>query len=272
MLKKKGSNKKHQKLPDEVLSIINRKLRHLRREQEKRLVGIMQAASTKLHRKMFEDIKSGSLGRALITVPVSVYSDIIEKVITMTKEWPEIVWEAIESILEKGQIASVQSQELNAIVDEHAWPISKHPFTLDYIESKRFKKSVHRDVRRLGIDDQDLLISFDSRLSHEAAKGEGSLINIAWHERERIGIAIDEYVVAQHRTPLAVDQRYTPSNARREARKLDTQAMYKTWRKAYRNLKKKNPHITDVWCSQKIAKMDIARGRNAETIRKNMKK
>lgn len=34
------------------------------------------------------------------------------------------------------------------------------------------------------------------------------------------------------------DPRYTPSNARREARKLDTQAMYEDWRRAYRDLKK----------------------------------
>ncbi len=68
------------------------------------------------------------------------------------------------------------------------------------------------------------------------------------------------------------DPRYTPSNARREARKLDTQAMYKGWRKAYRDLKKRRPSISDVWYSQQIAKQDTAVGRNAETIRKHMKR
>ena len=68
------------------------------------------------------------------------------------------------------------------------------------------------------------------------------------------------------------DNRYTPRNARREARKLDTQAMYDSWRKAYRALKKKRQNMSDVWYSQQIAKMDIANGRNAETIRKQMKK
>ena len=32
------------------------------------------------------------------------------------------------------------------------------------------------------------------------------------------------------------------------------------------------PHPRDVWYSQQIAKMDIANGRSAETIRKHMKK
>jgi len=67
------------------------------------------------------------------------------------------------------------------------------------------------------------------------------------------------------------DNRYTPSNARIEARKLDTQAMYKEWRTAYRSLRKRRPEMSDAWCSQEIAKMDIAQGRDSETIRKRMK-
>jgi len=68
------------------------------------------------------------------------------------------------------------------------------------------------------------------------------------------------------------DNRYTPSNAKREARKLDTQAVYESWRKAYRGLKKTRRGMSDVWYSQQIAKTDIANGRDAETIRKHMKK
>jgi hypothetical protein len=68
------------------------------------------------------------------------------------------------------------------------------------------------------------------------------------------------------------DPRYTPSNARREARKLDTQAMYEDWRRAYRDLKKQRRNMSDVWYSRQIAKIDIANGRSADTIRKHMKK
>jgi len=67
------------------------------------------------------------------------------------------------------------------------------------------------------------------------------------------------------------DNRYTPSNAKREARKLDTQAMYAGWQKAYRDLKKSRKGMSETWYSQQIAKMDIANGRNASTIKKNMK-
>jgi hypothetical protein len=68
------------------------------------------------------------------------------------------------------------------------------------------------------------------------------------------------------------DSRYTPSNARREARKLDTQAMYEGWRKAYRDLKKQRWNMSNVWYSRQIAKQEIAASRDAETIRKHMKK
>ncbi|MEA3278439.1 MAG: hypothetical protein U9Q81_24715, partial [Pseudomonadota bacterium] len=67
------------------------------------------------------------------------------------------------------------------------------------------------------------------------------------------------------------DARYTPSTARREVRKLETEAMYEDWRKAYRKLKKANPKKSDAWCSSRIARMDIARHRDPETIRRKMK-
>ncbi len=67
------------------------------------------------------------------------------------------------------------------------------------------------------------------------------------------------------------DDRYTPNNARREARKLDTAAMHESWQKEYRALKKRCRGMSDVWYSQQIAKLEIAKGRRADTIRKNMK-
>jgi hypothetical protein len=70
-----------------------------------------------------------------------------------------------------------------------------------------------------------------------------------------------------------VDSRYTPSNARREVRKLDTQAVYASWQKAYRDLYKKHKlkNKSETWYSKEIAKMEIAKGRHASTIKKHMK-
>lgn len=66
--------------------------------------------------------------------------------------------------------------------------------------------------------------------------------------------------------------RYRSSTARRDARKLGTQAMHERWQKAYRALKRKHRDKSDVWCSLQIAKTDNPEGRSAETIRKHMKR
>lgn len=68
------------------------------------------------------------------------------------------------------------------------------------------------------------------------------------------------------------DSRYTPSNARRDTRKMETQALHDSWRKVYRGLKKRRPGLSDVACAKAIAKMEVAKGRNEETIRKHMKR
>ena len=72
-------------------------------------------------------------------------------------------------------------------------------------------------------------------------------------------------------TSTTSDARYTPSNAKREARKLDTKTRNEGWRKEYRKRKKEHPHKSDSWCAIQISKMEIAGGRSVETIRKNMK-
>ncbi len=66
------------------------------------------------------------------------------------------------------------------------------------------------------------------------------------------------------------DPRRTPSTAKREARKIDTQAMYASWHKEYKALKKRRPNMSDVWYSEQIAKSAVGLGRDASTIKKHM--
>jgi hypothetical protein len=58
----------------------------------------------------------------------------------------------------------------------------------------------------------------------------------------------------------------------REARRKSTQAKYARWHKEYLELKKVHPDKSDVWFSQKIAKMGIAKESCPETIRRHMKR
>jgi len=65
---------------------------------------------------------------------------------------------------------------------------------------------------------------------------------------------------------------HKPVNARREVSKLNTQARHKSWQKAYRDLKKENPGMSDNWCAIQITRNQIGKKFSSETIRKNMKK
>ncbi len=69
------------------------------------------------------------------------------------------------------------------------------------------------------------------------------------------------------------DPRHTPSTVKREARKLNTQAMYSGWQKEYQVLKRKHTGKSDEWYSDHIAKDKKLNplGRDASTIKKHMK-
>ena len=73
-------------------------------------------------------------------------------------------------------------------------------------------------------------------------------------------------------SPESSSKAYTPDVSKQEARKLATLAMYQDWRDAYLALKVQHPGKPDTWYSMKIAKLQIAQGRDPDTIRKNMKK
>lgn len=68
------------------------------------------------------------------------------------------------------------------------------------------------------------------------------------------------------------DERYTPSDDKREARKLQTQVKHEIVQNKYRELKRLRPEQTDKLIAQQIFKLKIVQGLTVETIRKNMKK
>lgn len=117
---------------------------------------------------------------------------------------------------------------------------------------------------------QMLCLKADKELILVAGSGSARIAElVAYHDGR---FFLDDVLI--HRlidSTTTADPRYTPSNVRRESRKLDTQAMYDSWQKAYRDWQRKRPGMGGVWYSNQIAKMDIAHGRSAETIRKNMK-
>ncbi|MEX0962939.1 MAG: hypothetical protein WDZ52_02705 [Pseudohongiellaceae bacterium] len=70
--------------------------------------------------------------------------------------------------------------------------------------------------------------------------------------------------------PEASGKAYTPSTDGRESRKQQTQAMYQDWHDAYVKLIKQHPNRPKTWYAHKISRLEIAKGKSSETIRKRL--
>ena len=85
-------------------------------------------------------------------------------------------------------------------------------------------------------------------------------------------VALDE-VRIQHLLTIKAERQikqYSSNTARREARKSKTQAMYQDWRDAHALLLQEHPGKNKSWYARKISRMDVAHGREYETIRKRL--
>ena len=117
---------------------------------------------------------------------------------------------------------------------------------------------------------QMLALRIDGELALVAGNGAMPLVDLVVFQD---GVySVDATMVRQMAdSATPADPRHTPSTAKREARKLDTQAMYTSWQKAYRALRKRKPNMSDVWYADQLAKTDNPQSRNASTIKKHMK-
>jgi hypothetical protein len=103
-----------------------------------------------------------------------------------------------------------------------------------------------------------------------AGSSSTELIDLVSFNMSRYEIDVTS-VIQMIDTATTADPLYTPSTAKRESRKIETQAMYASWQKEFRSLRKKHTNKSDVWFSQQITKLPIAKGRSSDTIKKHMK-
>lgn len=195
--KKSGDGKRSPTLPREVLRLITRKLRHGQREQEKLLISANQTTYSKMHDEVVANIRARALGAAFISVPLAAYHDVVANAMVLTKEWPGIVWAIIASTLEKTKVLVGDGSVLHKIVDEFSWAAGQRPFTLSNIDPERFKGMVQRMAGGLGIIQPGILAEFDRQLRHAAGAAQCGITNAANYAREDVGIAIEDYLLAQ---------------------------------------------------------------------------
>lgn len=67
------------------------------------------------------------------------------------------------------------------------------------------------------------------------------------------------------------DESCLSQKSRREQRKRETQAMYQDWQAEYQRLRESHPGKSKKWCANQIARLEMARGRDSETIRRRLR-
>jgi hypothetical protein len=103
-------------------------------------------------------------------------------------------------------------------------------------------------------------------LSLTPAQEQDILARIAEHILSNAQLRIDSDSLNTLLKPVSHDTAAQPT-----VRKTATQLRRAKWQRTYLKLKEQYPHQSDTWIAARIAKMDIADGRDVDTIRKNMK-
>lgn len=116
------------------------------------------------------------------------------------------------------------------------------------------------------------LVSKES-ISLQASSHSLPLVEAVYFQGEELQVDKNAIIKIIDRPPPSEKKgRYKPSDVRREARKLKTQARNKLLKKIYLELKRKHPDKSDNWCALKISNMSEFKKLKSETIRKNMKR
>lgn len=192
-----GNEKSGAALPEQLRNLISRKLHVRRREQLQLYAESKKFAYAQLSREVMAEISARRFGRALISIPLATYGEIVDTARAITRSWPGTVWECITSLLNKAKVTSCNADELNAIVDEFAWGKEQQPFTYVYVAADKFMDYFSREVGHYGIQLGEYKTELNRQLKLTAATAEAGILNTARWVREEISIAIDEYVMSQ---------------------------------------------------------------------------
>jgi hypothetical protein len=95
---------------------------------------------------------------------------------------------------------------------------------------------------------------------------------ILFFDNQELVIDQDRVDGLLHSRPIDKSKKYVPNTTKREIRKLTTQAMHQDWNDELLKLKEQHPGKSNTWYAAKISKMEIAKDKSEETIRKNMVK
>jgi hypothetical protein len=195
--------KKTVELPADVSALIDRQLRHQRRELNARLVSLKTAAFEKTRLGISECLQTRRLGAAFTSVPVTAFRELTDGVRAATTGWPHAVWQTIRQTLDDSNATSPVAALINALIDRHAWGLNGRPFTLRWVDQTVFAGVVERTLLSFGLRDEVALQAFHRQLRQQAGLTEVGLLNAAAQAREAAGIEVDAYLIRYPATQQA---------------------------------------------------------------------
>lgn len=187
-------------LPDNVRQLISRKVRLRRRVQKQEYADNVRLVHSKLKAEIEAVICTSKISRALTSLPLAAFEEIVAEATSVTKSWPGVVWSIITSIVDQVPLGSHESHELHALMDELAWGENQTPFTYAYVAADPFQERFYRLIGSYGVQRNDLRKGFERMLNLKAAAAGCGVLNQARWAREEVGVAIDEYVYMKSRS------------------------------------------------------------------------
>ena len=181
-------------IPSNVLTQINKKLAHQRREFDKQLLDVKIMAARRLSSEVNENIRAGRTGRAYISVPLDIYSEMADAVCSLTEEWPMKVWNAIEGILNKARITS-DAATLNRIIDQYTWSKGEEPFTIAWVSKEKWYDAAERQTRQFRYPAKEMPEAFSSQMNLTGSAAIAGIKNTARAARNEVSIAMEEYLL-----------------------------------------------------------------------------
>jgi hypothetical protein len=185
-------------LPLAARNLLARKLKHLKRESE----GQWQSERLEIYRQLTTEmalsVQSCRFDQAFITVPINCYKSIVSQFTLVTKNWPCLVWQAIEPILDQIQFNPEHGSVIFEIIDEYSWSLKPcEPLTLNYINQSNFEALVFREAGSFGGMDEAKRNRFVHQLNLVGAAAKAGVMNAGRQAREGINIKAEEYFLSR---------------------------------------------------------------------------
>ena len=182
-------------LPDNIKELINRKISHLRRRVEKRLIDVRLRVLGEQFRQRPLESGDGASGPVTLSA-MDAYRGLIHELNAVADTWPETVAREVAALVETTGTKSSCASELALLVDAHAWPADGNSFLLALADVRAFVEADIQRGRHLGRGGDDLRTSAEARFRLVGAAAEAGIRNQGRTSREAAAILIEEYVLS----------------------------------------------------------------------------